>query len=360
MSGLKKAALIGGGAVALGAAGGGAAKLLRKKKLRIGTPLSPSKVVNYTPIKTRQATGRVVEMSARLDERLREFISTAEEPWNYSPCEPMADGGRKPNFPSLYLSRSTDKGLMKMPGEGQAVVNYKIKSRSIDENADDGVPLYGASIEIRSIEPMAAEEGSELSETLFLREFGVKPRSVTKLMKTSKLNPLAIRKTSVPGEFRVAPKGSATAGPLGYYTDDIKDARNAAAAMWKKEHAQSKAVGAAALRKKVDRMETGSGNRPDLTENAMPAWATEKVSRRFFSSLREFGVARDRDGEGRYAAGNVPGADDYAIAAMARKKKVAVGAGAGVLAAGALGMAPGGRKAASSLIGGASRMLLRR
>ena len=76
--------------------------------------------------------------------------------------------------------------------------------------------------------------------------------------------------------------------------------------------------------------------------------------------LREFGVARDRDGEGRYSAGNVPGADDYAIAGMARKKKVAVGAGAGVLAAGALGMTGKGRNAASSIVKGATRMVLGR
>ena len=242
--------------------------------------------------------------SARLDAVLHQFqaISTAEEPYNYSPCGPSLGGGGKMNFPSLYLSRSTDKGLMKMQGEGTAMVNYKIRSRSIDENTEDGVPLYGASIEIRSIEPIAGEveEESELSETLFLREFAVPARSVTKLMKTSKLNPLAIRKTGMGGEFRVAPKGAAVKGPKGYFTDDIKDARGTAADLLKRKRAGQ---------------EVG------------------------FSSplyLRSFGVARDRDGEGRYSAGNVPGADDYAIAgAVAPKKKSLLGAGVAGLAGGA-------------------------
>jgi hypothetical protein len=51
----------------------------------------------------------------------------------------------------------------------------------------------------------------------------------------------------------------------------------------------------------------------------------------------EFAVARDRDGEGRYSAGNVPGADDYAIAgSVAPKKRSVIGAGlAGAAAGGA-------------------------
>lgn len=72
-----------------------------------------------------------------------------------------------------------------------------------------------------------------------LHEFAAPVRSVTKLMKTSKRNPLAIRKTTE-GEFRVAQKGSATAGPMGYYTDDISDARNTAAVLLKKERRQMK------------------------------------------------------------------------------------------------------------------------
>lgn len=218
-----KKTVAGAGAVAAGTAG--AAILLRRKKLaRIGTPVSKSAVVKHMPGKTRQVTGRVMDMAERVDSRLKEFISTEELPWSGGLC---GSGYDKPSFPSLYLSRSTDASLMKMPGEGTAMVNYKIRSRTTDESRDDGQPLYGASIEIRSIEPIAeeVEEGAELSETLFLKHFA---------------------------------------------------------------------------------------------------------------------EARDRDGEGRYAAGNIPGADDFAIASQAAKKKpgmglgkkVAIGAGAALAGAG--------------------------
>jgi hypothetical protein len=68
-------------------------------------------------------------------------------------------------------------------------------------------------------------------------EFAAPVRSVTKLMKTSKLNPLAIRKTGMVGEFRVAAKGAAKSGPLGYYTDDIRDARGTAADLLRRKRA---------------------------------------------------------------------------------------------------------------------------
>lgn len=432
MGAMKKAALIGGGALALGAGGHAGAKLLRKKKLRVGTPVSKSKVVNYTPMKTRQAAGRVVEMSARLDAVLRNFaaIDTEEVPYEYGDSYPSA-GNRKPSFPCLYLSRSKDKGLMKMPGEGQAVVNYKVKSRNVSEDTEDGVPLYGANIEIRSIEPMEGggtelgetlflrefakyepssdarealagvtgfkqwmdkhpnasreeafakireanvghvkmkvraeanrgilpfgekararkavkkdrkwvEEGfrksldpkKDLSATLFLREFAVKPRSVTKLMKTSKLNPLKIRKDAALGEFRVMPKKAAIKGPLGYHTDDIKDARGTAADL---------------LRRKRAGQEVG------FAETLFLRHVGETPT------LLEFAAPRDRDGEGRFAAGNIPGADDYAIAAASRKKKTAAVAGAGTALAGAaMAGLPGGRKLGAALSRGAMRSI---
>lgn len=210
-----------------------------KKKLRIGTPLSKVTVAKHVPIKLRKATGRVVDMAERVGERLREFtaISTEELPYSSGLCGYQD----KPNFPSLYLSRSTNPALMKMPGEGQAVVNYKIRRREIDESREDGQPLYGGSIEIRSIEPIAGEEeeGAELESTLFLREFG---------------------------------------------------------------------------------------------------------------------VSRDRDGEGRFASGNIPGPDDFAVAQAARRKKVAAGAGVGALAGGALLVrSAGGRALVGRLTQGATR-----
>lgn len=117
---------------------------------------------------------RLTQLSAALDDRLKQFqsIDTAEESYSY--CG-YADGDRKPSFPSLYLSRSKDKGLMGMPGEGEATVRYKVRSRSVDESRGDGVPLYGANIEIRSIEPNKPKS-TALSATLFLKQFGERSR----------------------------------------------------------------------------------------------------------------------------------------------------------------------------------------
>ena len=305
MSALKKTALIGGGVLAAGA--GGAALALRKKpKLRIGTPLSKSKVVNYNPIKTRQATGRVVDMGARLDAVLRNFqaISTAEEPYNYSPCGPSLDGGRKPNFPSLYLSRSTDKGLMKMQGEGTAVVNYKIRSRSIDENTEDGVPLYGASIEIRSIEPIAGEEQeSELSETLYLREFGSMGQQRLKRVEGALMKKLKMTGADTS-------KFNTTMRPV-----------------WKKQDANLEKTLPRAIKRNEGVMPLGPLPARKKIMAKDPA-AAERKRAAMFEPKREFAEARDRDGEGRYSAGNVPGADDYAIAgAVAPKKRSVLGAG---------------------------------
>lgn len=399
MGAMKKAALIGGGALALGAGGHAGAKLLRKKKLRVGTPLSRSQVVNHTPIKTRQAAGRVVEMSARLDAVLREFaaIDTEEVPYDYGDSYPSA-GNRKPSFPCLYLNRSKDKGLMKMAGEGQAVVNYKVKSRNVSEDTEDGVPLYGANIEIRSIEPMEGG-GTELGETLFLREFAVKPRSVTKLLKTSKLNPLKIRKDAALGEFRVMPKKAAVKDTVGYYTNDIKDARGTAADMLRRkrggqemgfsEAAGLREFGSAGPQRlqrvgnaMMKKLKTAGADTGKVNRAMRPVWVKQDgrfeekllkrikrndglmpvgpLSKKDLSStlfLREFAAPRDRDGEGRFAAGNIPGADDYAIAAASRKKKVAVVGGGTALAGAAMAGLPGGRKLGAGLARGAMRAI---
>jgi hypothetical protein len=284
-----------------------------------------------------KAVRRAVELSERVGDRLKEFVSTEEVPYSYG-----LGGGSdmKPNFPSLYLSRSTDASLMKMPGEGSAMVKYRIKRREIDESREDGQPLYGASIEIQSLDPVADEEtglestvflkefgdiaaarytlqrSKELRKSMahltklppdrmntaprkkflakakgfetsvFLKEFGMNPRSVTKLMKTSKRNPLVIRKNRNVGEYAVTQRKAAQGAPNTYYTDDIKDARNTAAFLLKRKRA-GQDVG---------------------FQSQTPA-------------SRYFAEARDRDGEGRFASGNIPGPQDYAIAAMAAKQK---------------------------------------
>lgn len=174
MGTLKKAALIAGGGLAVAA--GGRALLRKKPKLSIGTPLSKSKVVMNNPASARKVAGRVVDMASRIDDHLKQFgaIDVAQEPWSSSYCSPC-DSPSKPNFPTLYIDRSKDAGIMKMPGEGTAMVTYRVKRRNVDEDRDDGVPLYGANIEISSLEPIKAEveEAGEtgLESTIFLRQF---------------------------------------------------------------------------------------------------------------------------------------------------------------------------------------------
>ena len=301
--------------------------------------------------------------SARLDAVLHQFevISTAEEPYGYGGSYP-SDSPRKPNFPSLYLSRSTDKGLMKMQGEGTALVNYKIKSRSIDENGDDGMPLYGASIEIRSIAPVAGEveEESELSETLFLREFaggwkdensyGVDAagRGMTVVAQKEKGIKAHFKRNA--GKYAGVLAGGVGGGVLAHAGQNVG-------------LLHAGLLGGGLVGKGVDSIRENQQIKRVLKKDLAPKEQGKNLSSPLF--LRHFAVARDRDGEGRYSAGNVPGADDYAIAgAMAPKKKmglgkkVAIGAGAG-LAAGALGGGVVAMRKSAALQGGFRDALLR-
>lgn len=331
MSTLKKSLLVGGGA--LGLAAGGAA-LSKGKKLRIGTPLSKSKVVKYMPQKTRQVVGRVVEMGNKLDAILRQFaaIDTAQEPWSYSGCCD-SDMPKKPNFPSLYISRSKDAGLMKMQGEGKAVVSYRVTSRNVDESKDDGIPLYGANIEVRSIEaiPGSDEDEEELSDTLFLRELAGGYVNTDEGVKKESGKGAHLKRNAgkyIGGVLAPGSLGITLAG--GYLVDKHRKKKNIAATGELEKKQPWKAKG-------------------------------EVVSKKDLSStifLRHFAVARDRDGEGRFASGNIPSPDDYAIANQAsRKKKVAAGLGAGaVLTGAALGTGTAsGRRVAGSIGKGAAR-----
>jgi len=402
----KKAAYAGAGVTAAG----GLALLLRKKgKIagNIGTPLSNSKVIHHSPGKTRTPVGRVVGMAERLDERLKEFISTEELPWGSGLCGPSD----KPNYPSLWLSRSTDPGLMKLPGEGSAMVRYKVKRREIDESREDGQPLYGASIEIQSLEPVAEaeeEEGEELESTLFLREFGSggERRLLRKIVAVDKIEKKMLRGhlrngIITPAEL-IAKRGARTQGLKNRLWRKSEDGYNRAAG--KKVSRQNRGgvmrvpegvmdfeevreFGSAGYQK-IKRAQNSiikkmkkTGAQTDQINRAMkPLWAKDAAKfdrsfpkavardvagdlpekayyplgkrvagnsnaslagRRSFSStlfLRHFAEARDRDGEGRFAAGNVPGPQDYALAGMMarNKKKVAAAAGGvGVLAGGA-------------------------
>lgn len=251
-----------------------------------------------------------------------------------------------------------------------------------------------------------------------LHEFAAPVRSVTKLMKTSKRNPLAIRKTPE-GEFRVAQKGSATAGPMGYYTDDINDARNTAAVLLKKERRQMKTrsndlaarleelhefvslvrergsdslydgedcgptmyvsgladpevmsmpkEGTAMVRYKVrSRSVNERGDMPtygaDIAISTLEPVkaAAGKKEMGILARLREF-AGRERNPSGQFISGVSSNPDDMA---MAYKKKVGKIAGAAVLGGGAaMAAMPAGRaalgRAGQSMLRGAGRALIR-
>lgn len=68
-------------------------------------------------------------------------------------CYPLASSSRK-YFPALYVSRdSDDKDLQGMPSKGKAVVEYRVRSRTVSEDGD-GKKRTSADIEIQSIEPI--------------------------------------------------------------------------------------------------------------------------------------------------------------------------------------------------------------
>lgn len=246
---------------------------------------------------------RILSLAAAVGAHLKEFAEIDLREDSGNGCEPSLYS--KPYFPKLYLNGRKDKALLTMPGEGRALVRYKVQRRNIDETREDG-PRYGADIEVQSIEPVPEEASAELARADFLREFGFKPRTATQLLKTSKRNPLKISKDGF-GEFKVHPKGKPSHGGS-YFTNDVKDARATAADMIKR-------------------------NRKRVRDGA-PG---------FFSAagrLHEFAGERDRDEAGRFATGQVAKPEDFMLAQKKKpgllKKAAAAtaltGAGAGLLA----------------------------
>lgn len=359
-----------------------------------------------------RAVRRAVELSERVGDRLREFVSTEELPYSYGLG---GEGERKPNYPSLYLSRSTDPGLMKLPGEGTATVKYRVKRREIDESREDGQPLYGASIEIQSLDPVAEETG--LESTVFLKEFahpigkrvpfliegGLGAFGQSKASSTLQaVSGRALRKAGFPKDAMkravqmrkvFAKRGQSTRGVASAHdwagADAVIDGktisrRNGVDIMYDRADALKEfaANGLGALLKQSDRSRKGVGKLLDAAQkgNRGATMAFRKTKRKaipmkeakadgdFFTSMnkeraaaklrspfspadelrmkrhyvkkavrsnmqlfensspasRYFAEARDRDGEGRFAAGNIPGADDFAIAQAAARKKKAV------------------------------------
>jgi hypothetical protein len=302
----------------------------------------------------------------RLDARLKEFISTEELPYGSGLMGPS----EKPNFPALYLSRSTDPGLMKLPGEGSAMVRYKVKRREIDESRDDGQPLYGASIEIREIEPVAEEaEETGLESTVFLKEFaGGYVNTDEGIKKEKGIGSHLTRNAGkyVGGVLAPGSLGLSFAGgylidkkrrkgniertkieakqPLKAKGDPVnrKEKTGLESTVFLKEFARTPVgkvypsaksfFGDPIVKGQVlvrhGRMSKSAATAKRAGTHSILAKAERKKSADALKHARklglrghEFGEARDRDGEGRFAAGNVPGPQDYAIAdAVARKR----------------------------------------
>lgn len=104
---------------------------------------------------------RLLELASSVDAHLRQFgaVDLRREPYSWE--SPDA----QPSGPSLYINGVKDKALMNLPTTGKAVVEYRIKRRSINEDNRDGVPTYGADIDVFSIEDYEEEE--EEGETGF-------------------------------------------------------------------------------------------------------------------------------------------------------------------------------------------------
>lgn len=96
---------------------------------------------------------RARALSESIDGSLREFgaIDTQRKPWSYECSSSSA-----PSYPTFYIDRSPSPEVMGLTGEGEAKITYKVVSRSVDEDTQDGVPLYGVNLRVTSIEPVKA------------------------------------------------------------------------------------------------------------------------------------------------------------------------------------------------------------
>lgn len=109
-----------------------------------------------------KATRRLIQLGAEIDAHLRHFevdLGTKVEP--YKPMM-VPEGEQKPRveYPCLYIYGRKDKGIFDLPTKGKAVVNYRIRGKTIRSD-NDGEDRYSADIEIRSIDPVKAKPASK-------------------------------------------------------------------------------------------------------------------------------------------------------------------------------------------------------
>jgi hypothetical protein len=115
-----------------------------------GQSVADGAVSAWDTIKSKLAKSAATEMSSRV--RLTELaskINCAERPYE-EVNPPLMNGGKKePYYPGIHISDRDEP--IDLPGEGNAVVKYKISSRSMEER--DGKQRHSAHIKIHSIEP---------------------------------------------------------------------------------------------------------------------------------------------------------------------------------------------------------------
>src|SRR6266542_34622 len=133
---------------------------------------------------------RLVELAAKIDLGDR-FEGSAG---CCSPC-PL----ERINYPRLYVSGK--KEPIDIPKKGQAIVDYKVTNRSMNER--DGEERHSIDIEVHSIEPMEDRDGkrpkegeaakplaqSLLEDLRVLRTFGSSERFLKALAESKKKNP---------------------------------------------------------------------------------------------------------------------------------------------------------------------------
>jgi hypothetical protein len=318
---------------------------------------------------------RLLELASSVDAHLRQFgaVDLRREPYSWE--SPDA----QPSGPGLYINGVKDKALMNLPTTGKAVVEYRIKRRNINEDNRDGVPTYGADIDVFSIEDYDDEEeeegetGLSAVERFINFEGGYSDANVQKVYnrRKNKIDERVVLEPEKGGKallkrsaglavggaggallghiankkgIKIGGKGVMTTAVLaGLTAGDLVDghrAKNRAADFLKKK---------------------GQVAGENYQGNHDPRMAA-------FSSIERFinFSDRDRNEQGQFAPGSSVSPDDFRIAGVAMKKKKVAATAAGV--AGAAGVAAAlspqvrdtAAKVGKGLVSGASRMLLRR
>lgn len=115
---------------------------------------------------------RLQELAAKVDDRLSEFevdLGHTVEP--YVPMVPERERPKKRvEYPTLWVNGRKDRGIFDLPKKGKAVINYRVKSRSVRDDNSDGKERFSTDIEIRSIDPIKPKKATRGNVELSARE----------------------------------------------------------------------------------------------------------------------------------------------------------------------------------------------